>query len=226
MATPDSAQPQPTWSSDTRSWVSLLLVVHLFAVFVAVTTYTRPSGSQTLLHDLFGPYLRNLHLTPYPASYPFARFHLTLGTPGDFDFLCQVEYVDSAGDTGVVTLPDLAMQPGIRFRRYQSLINAAGSLAADEEEDVSSALFRAIAGSILQAHGASQGVVRCRTREIPQLAALATLDSVPQELAIKERDVYEARVFVTPDGVELLKQSTKLETAPIERAKPSGAAQP
>src|SRR5262245_51297481 len=98
MAGPQSEPPIP-WSSERRSWASLLLFIHLFAIVVAVTTYTRPSGLQVRLHALFAPYLRNLHLTPYPNSYPFARFHLTHGGRTDVDFTCEIDVQTSDGKT-------------------------------------------------------------------------------------------------------------------------------
>ena len=105
-----------------------MLFVHLFAVVVAVTTYTRPSQLQRQLHELFAPYLRNLHLTAYPVSYPFARYYLTHALPSDVDFACQVEFQASPGETQTISIPPEGLQPLVRYRRYQLLANATGTL--------------------------------------------------------------------------------------------------
>ncbi|HEV3138012.1 MAG TPA: hypothetical protein VGZ26_08905 [Pirellulales bacterium] len=211
--------PQPPWSPEARTWVSLLLFAHLFAVVVAVTTYTRPSGLQEQLHALFAPYLRTLHLAVLPVSYPFARYHLTHASPSDVDFSCEVEFKDQQGSAERITLPDATLRPRVRYRRYQAMINAMGSLAEGEEnEELGSILPRAIAGSILKQHGASQGTIRCRAHVPPAMETMENTGSSQREALEKYRDVYQAQVFVSAGGVELLKKSTTLEVAPVEGA--------
>lgn len=216
----DFREPPPQWSPEVRTWVSLLLFVHLFAVVVAVTTYTRPSLVQEQLHELFAPYLRNLHLTAYPNSYPFARFYLTHALPTDAEYSCQIEFQAPDGKTETVVIPSSGLQPRVRYRRYQALANATGTLAENESnEDFSSILPRAIAGSILKRRGASQGVLRCKAHDSPEMESMAELESGRRGPLEIYRDVYEAQVFVTSSGVELLKKSTRLEVAPVEGAK-------
>jgi hypothetical protein len=213
----DPVAPQPQWSPEVRTWVSLLLFAHLFAVFVAVTTYTRPSIVQERLHELFAPYLRNLHLTAYPVSYPFARYHLTHALPADVDFTCQVEFEGPDGSAETISIPGSAMQPLVRFRRYQSLANATGALAESEtNEEFNGILPRAIAGSILKTRGVKQATFRCRSHELPEMEALGDAEPARRAALENYRDVYEAQVFVTPGGVEVLKKATTLEVAPVK----------
>ena len=127
--------------ADVRTWVSLLLFIHLFAVSVAVTTYTRPSGVQERLHALFDPYLRNLHLTAFPSSYPFARFHLTHGLATDVNFTVNVNIPTADGKTEKVAIPGDRLQPLVRYRRYQALANAVGHLAQPEGDDSASGIL-------------------------------------------------------------------------------------
>ncbi len=223
---PTTASPQPgqpTWSPELRTWVSLLLFAHLFALVVAVTTYTRPSGLQVRLHNLFEPYLRNLHMTVYPVSYPFARYYLAHATPNDFDYSVEVEFQGSAGPE-TVTIPRDHLQPLVRYRRYQALANAMGVLSQPEgNEDLAGILPKAIAAAVLKQHGAQQGTLRCRPNHLPIQEALRQLNEGRRE-TFEEPGKYEAQVFVTPSGVELLKKNATLEVAPVERASktPSG----
>jgi hypothetical protein len=229
----DPDEPELAWSPELRTWVSLLLFAHLFALVVAVTTYARPSGLQEQLHALFDPYLRNLHMTAYPVShpdspvsYPFARYHLTHATPNDVDFAVEVEIPGPDGTIEKIVIPPPAAQPLVRRRRYQALANAAGALATGETNDeYTSILPRAIAGSILKQRGATQGTVRCRAHFLPEIEAMGEVDSGRRAALENYRDIYTAQVFVSAAGVELLKKSTTLEVAPVE-SPPAGAKAP
>ncbi len=228
MANADPSTPPPQWSSELRSWVSLLLFAHLFALFVAVTTYTRPSALQSTLHGLFAPYLRNLHLTASGVSYPFARYYLTHASESDLDFSCEVDVTNPQGEADKVLLPPEGLWPPIRTRRYQNLVNAVGTLAAGGEanDQYSSVLPKAIAGSIVREHGAKQGIFRCRSTFLPDIENMADVKAGRRKL--QENTVYEAQVFVSPNSVELLKKSQRLEVAPVEKSPPKrpGSSQP
>ncbi len=215
----EASESQPRWSPEVRSWVSLLLFVHLFAVVVAMTSYTRPSGLQEKLHALFAPYLRNLHLTAVPASYPFARFHLTHNTSSDVDFSCEIDSAGPAGTSEKSILPQPGLWPAVRWRRYQNLANATGALASDEANDeFGSILPRAIAGSVLKRGGASQGTFRCRAHYLPEIDEMDDVVADNRGPLEKYATTYEAQVFISSSGVELLKKSTTLEVAPVESA--------
>jgi hypothetical protein len=221
----DPQPPQLPWSPEARTWVSLLLFAHLFAVFVACTSYTRPSLLQERLHALFEPYLRNLHLTALPVSYPFARFHLTHGAASDVDFSVEVDVQKADGSTDTVTIPAAGLRPLVRFRRYQALANATGTLATGElGEAASSILPKAIAGSIIARDEASGGLVRIRAHGLPDIDDLANLEAVARAARENVSNTYEAQVIVGPAGVELLKKSTTLEVAPVESGPRRGGA--
>jgi hypothetical protein len=215
----DPQPPQPQWSPEARTWVSLLLFAHLFALFVAVTTYTRPSQLEERLHGLFEPYLRNLHLTAFPVSYPFARFYLTHAGPGDVDFSVEIDLQQPDGKAESVTLPAAGLQPLVRFRRYQALADATGTLASGEfsDEAVASILPKAIAASVLKRHAAKGGVVRIQAHGLPEIEDMASLTTLAGAARQNVSNVYEAQVIVSPGGVELLRKATTLEVAPVER---------
>jgi hypothetical protein len=226
MATFGSSKTAPRWSPETRSWVSLLLFAHLFAIFVACVTYTRPSGLEQSLHGLFAPYLRNLHLTAYGVAYPFARYYLTHATENDLDFTCEVDVAGRDGASDKVVIPPNGLWPPVRFRRYQNLANAVGTLAAgaDANEEYTAILPKAIAGSIIREHDAAQGTFRCRSVFLPDIEAMGEIRAGRRKL--QENTVYEAQVFVSPGGVELLKKSQKLEVAPVEKSPRSPSKSP
>jgi hypothetical protein len=215
----DPQLPEPEWSPEARTWVSLLLFVHLFAVFVAATTYTRPSVLEERLHDLFAPYLRNLHLTAFPVSYPFARYHLTHASTSDVDFSIEIDAQKRDGTRETVTIPPASLQPLVRFYRYQALANAAGTLAAGELADDASAsiLPKTIAASVLKRYDATGGVVRLRAHGLVDADDMASLTTLAQAGRENVSTTYEAQVIVGPAGVELLRKSTTLEVAPVER---------
>jgi hypothetical protein len=220
MTEHDESPASPTWGSETRTWVSLLLFAHLFALVVAATSYTRPSLLQDRLHALFVPYLRNLHLTALPVSYPFARFHLTHAGPIDNDFAVEIDARKADGTTETVILPP-AVQPLVRFRRYQALANAAGALASDEfADDNASVLPKAIATSILAREAADGGVLRIQSHGLVNLDEMTSLEGVAQAARESVNEIYQAQVIVSPGGVELLKKSATLEVAPVERSRP------
>jgi len=215
----DPQPPEPQWSPEARTWASLLLFAHLFAVFVAVTTYTRPSLLQQQLHGLFAPYLRNLHLTAYPVSYPFARYHLTHAASSDVDFVVEVDVQKSDGSTQTVTLPPAPLQPLVRFRRYQALANATGTLASGElDEAAASILPKVIAGSIIKREQAVGGTLRIKALGLSNVEDMTNLAAVRRAAEQNQTTIYEAQVIVGPAGVELLKKSTTLEVAPIQGA--------
>jgi hypothetical protein len=217
----DSPSPQVTWSSQARTAASLLLFAHLFAVVVAVTTYTQPSLLQRRLHDLCDLYVRNLHLTAYPVSYPFARYHLTHAMPTDVDFSCEVQLQGADGDARTITIPPSGLQPLVRYRRYQSLANAAGSLAEDALDDGSAGVLpKAIGGSILKRHGATQGEIRVRAHYLPEIEDMSGVESGNREPLENFSDIYEAQVFVSDGRVDILRRSTTLEVAPAANAPP------
>ncbi|REK12273.1 MAG: hypothetical protein DWQ37_12495 [Planctomycetota bacterium] len=211
-------QPPPQWSPEARTWASLLLFAHLFAIVLTVTSYTQPSVLQGQVHALFETYLRNLHLTANPVSYPYARFHLTHALAGDVDFSVEVEAQHADGTTETITLPP-DVQPLVRVRRYQALANAAGTLADDQfSEGISTILAKTIAGSTLRREEATGGTIRIRSHLLPELQNVSSLEQIARAMRENVTTAYEADVIVSDTSVELLRRSTTLEVAPAEGA--------
>jgi hypothetical protein len=220
MPDPDSnASPPIAWSPETRTWVSLLLFVHLFALGVAITAYTRPSNLQRRLHEVFQPYLRNLHLTALPNSYPYARFHLGHGGATDVDFRVEVTPRRAGDSETAFELPSSPLQPLVRLRRYQALANAAGTLGSGELGDaLPSLLPKTIGAYALRQLGVSSGEIRIQSLGAPDFEQLNNPTTIERASRENVNNIYEAQVIQGPAGVELLRKATTLEIAPIEGA--------
>jgi hypothetical protein len=84
-----------------------------------------------------------------------------------------------------------------------------------------SILPRAIAGGILRSENATGGAIRIRAFGIPDENSLESLEAVARAAKENVSDVYEAQVILGPSGVELLRKSTTLDSAPIENRAPA-----
>ena len=103
-----------------------------------------PASCSRRLHDLFAPYLRNLHFTAYPVSYPFARYYLTHALPTDVDFSCEVEFRTSTARPKRCRSPIRTCNRWSASAATRRIANAAGTLAdAEANEDFSSILPKA-----------------------------------------------------------------------------------
>ena len=216
-ASPNPTPPKVVWGSEARTAASLLLFVHLFAVVVAITVYTRPSVLQLRLYELFDPYVRNLHLTAFPVSYPFARYHLTHALPIDVDFTCQVQVQDADGNDRSVRSPLMDCS-----RRFASGGIKGWSMprarwltkkpTRTRPESFPRPLQPRFFGRTMPRKAPSAcGPTICRRSRILLPAARRAASSVPGTA-----DVYEAQVFMSDGRVDLLKKSTTLEVAPVE----------
>jgi hypothetical protein len=135
------------------------------------------------------------------------------------DFSCEVDVKSASGEDAKVVIPPPGLWPPIRYRRYQNLANAVGSLVNNQatDESFASILPKAIAGAVLRQHDAKQGTFRCRAHYLPELSAMATVTATKREPLENFGNVYEAQVFAAANGsVDLLKKSTTLEVAPVE----------
>lgn len=147
-----------------RTALTLLLIVHLFAVTVGVLAYSFPLSplrSQLAEVPFIRPYLQLLHIdTAY-------NFHLTDGLEDDLDHfvvvLPQDASADPAGETSAaLRLPERGMQPGIRRERFQQLAQRAA--AGAEGDPVRPLLSKTIGGAMLRHADAPDGTYRFRVQ--------------------------------------------------------------
>jgi hypothetical protein len=152
--------PSPT----VRTTVTLLLIVHLFAVGIGVLSAARPlSALRNKLADvpLVRPYLQLLHMD---VAY---NFHLTDGTEIDVDHFAVVAPQEASADgpdaDGAVRLPQRGLAPGIRRERLQQLafFAAPGQLG---DPEVKTLLPKSVAVGLLRSAAAPHGTYRLRIR--------------------------------------------------------------
>ncbi len=172
------------------------------------------------------PYLRTLDFDLIHNYASPARLHQTHGQENDVDFSCVVTAIQPDSGSTTVTFPPADVWPGQRVQRYQALVNVMGSLASNPELD--SALPKAFAASVLPQAGAKRGEVRVRSHILPTTEDFTSPRASRRDPLSADyyRTVYEAKVLVGREGVNLLKNVAKGEVAPVEKksVRPGAAA--
>jgi hypothetical protein len=219
--------PSPALPSETvRGFVSLLIIIHVFAVVVALASYTSASRLQIKLSkEMLAPYLRNFNFDMthvYPAV---TRLHLTHADVADIDFALSGELKNAAGQPESWQLPESGLWPRIRYQRQLQLANAAGGLAQREDEEAE-ILPRALATSKLQAAGAKSGTLKVTAHYLPNIEDLTSPETARRDPfnATYYQAVFDAKTLAGPMGLDLLKTSAKGEVAPVSGGKATGPA--
>ncbi|NIL99316.1 MAG: hypothetical protein GTO53_14590 [Planctomycetales bacterium] len=202
-------------SSGLRSVLTLLLLLHLFALFVAVVSnFGARSGLRLQLREVPGvrPYLQLLNMdTAW-------NYHLVFGTREDRDFHCEVVLQpggrSSAAESGggdrseVIPLMPADVWPGSRGRRYLMLAyNTAANAGSDQVESV---LPAALASGMLRQRGVSEGTHLFRCLGLEPASRDAAASQRPQREPLP-RVVYEADLLPGTSGWEPVKRSDVTE---------------
>lgn len=229
MAPPASNKPTQLPSETVRGLVSLFLVIHLFAIGVALASYASASVLERQLATTLRPYLRtfNFDLTHvFPAV---ARLHLTHAGTSDIDFRITGEAKLPDGKSGTWQLPRAGLFPPIRHSRDQALANVVGGLMERENDEQEALLPRALAAAELRRTGAKSGKIAVTAHyllDLEDLNAPETKLRNPFD-ASYYRTVFEARVITNRTGdVDLLKFAAKGEVAPVTGARGGPAKSP
>lgn len=219
--------PSPQLPSESvRTFVSLLLIVHLFAIGIAFFAYPSTSLLEGRIVRTLGPYLRTFNFDlahVYPTA---ARPFLTHAGPTDIDYTV----------TGTVRLPDRTtvewqlprkgLFPLVRTQRDQALANTAGSLTDSQMEDMEVILPGALATAELQRNNAKSGTVKVTAHYLQEIQAIGGSEvnrRNPNDPSYF-RDAFEATVLLGPSGVDVLKKAAAGEVAPLTGS--SGTAAP
>lgn len=201
-----------------RTTVSFLIFVHLFALLVAVLSNWNPSALATRLREkvpLVKPYLQLLAMD---QSYAPA-YALTFAMPEDTDMAVELDLNLADGSRQSFSLPAGDVWPRVRRLRDARLAATAGDLTGETFRNLESLLPQAIAAHYVAQYGAKGGTIRCMRHFLLELENAASGDPYDASRYLK---VYEARILVRGDNVQLMKMEAAAEVAPaaVEREKP------
>jgi hypothetical protein len=224
---PQQSPPPQLPPESVRGLVSLLLIIHLFAVGIALAAYTSASPIERRIVTTLAPYIRtfNFDLTHvFPAG---ARLQLTHAGPSDIDFTVSGMVRLPDKQTADWSLPRKGLRPAIRAQRDQYLANAIGSLMDRESDELEAILPRAISAAELRRQNAKTGSIKVTAHFLQEPEDIGGSDVKrrnPDDAGFF-RDVFEADVLLGPGGVDLLKKAAKGEVAPLTH-KPGAATPP
>ena len=195
--------------------VSLLLFIHGFMVWTALSANVRRSAIQGRLLEVFSPYLVTLGLDP-----DFTRYHLTHGTALEDDHFWEVELRDSAETepAQTIVLPDRGSRFGKQVRRYVALAQVMGYLAEQEDDAGAGRLALAVGGHLLRKHNKRYALVRCKQHESQPRRLEDLAEGFPRDPFDPKyhRLVYEAEVFFAEDeSLVIVKKSSRRESAGV-----------
>lgn len=214
-AKPDDRRLLPDW---LRATVSFLIFVHLFALFVAVLSNWYPSALATRLREnvpLVKPYLQLLAMD---QSY-LPLYGLTFAMPEDTDMAVEVDLDLADGTQSTFAVPAGGLWPRERWLHDARLAATAGDLTGETFRNAESLLPQAIASHFVTKYGAKGGIIRCTRHFLMEIDDAGSIDPYGPDRYSK---VYEARILVLGNQVQLMKMEAAAEVAPaaIERKKP------
>lgn len=214
-ANDDDRRMPPDW---LRATVSFLIFVHLFALLVAVASNWNPSTLATRLREkvpLLKPYLQLLAMD---QSY-LPLYALTFAMPEDTDMAVQVDLDLADGTQQSFALPADGLLPHERWLHDARLAATTGDVTGETFRNMESLLPQAIAAHFVAKYGAKGGTIRCTRHFLLEIENAGSIDPYDPSRYSK---VYEARILVRGDKVQLLKMEAAAEVAPaaVERVKP------
>jgi hypothetical protein len=210
---------KPSW----QIAVSLVLVAHLFLLFVALSASYAPSRVQARILSRFGVYTQTLNLDrnsiPYefPTPYPnFAPYHLTHATMDDVDHRIEVlpEGKDPDSDADWIVLPDVGTRGTDRYQRYQRMARMMAFFA--QQDEVTASLARDVGAHFLRQRGIRPQRVRCRKHMLQPYGVIqgGTSEQRDPNDPSYFRVVYDANIVISRTGaVSVVKLAQDSEVA-------------
>jgi hypothetical protein len=201
-------------AESVRTVVSFLIFLHFFALAVAVLSNWNPSDLALRLRrvPLLKPYIE--YLTFDQSYVPLYGF--TFGMPEDTDCKIEVSVKLDDGSEKTWVLPDEDVWPRQRRRHEARLVETAADMTGEDYRNFQSIVPQAIAAYVVaQEPQAKSGVIRC-TRQLQQpLQDLASSNTSQRDPYRKDlfRQLYEARILISGDSVNLLKSESAAEVA-------------
>jgi hypothetical protein len=207
--------------STTQQVVSLLIVLHLFCVIVALSSYTRRSPLQMRLLNLLAPYTRTLNIAPASAPFHLTQYDALTGEfEHDDEHYLELTITTPDGQTETHNLNVAALAFPDARRRYRSFATEMVYAQGDgfDGENRLAELAKAAAGYGLRRWNADTGVLRLK-HHLSQPRLLENLQEGFPDDPRDERYLvtrYEADVLLDEDGeVQLIKREAKEQVAPV-----------
>ncbi|HVX10334.1 MAG TPA: hypothetical protein VHC22_04095 [Pirellulales bacterium] len=210
----------PEW---LRGLISFVIFIHLFALGVAVLSNWYPSTLAMRLRNqvpLIKPYLQFLAMD---QSY-VPLYGLTSATQEDTDMAVEVELNLADGSKETFALPSNDLWPRQRWRRDERLAETFGDLTGESFRAVESILPQALAAHFVSTYSAKGGTIRCRRHFLQPIESMSSSDPTQRDPYDESRytRLYEARILVIGNKVQLLKTETAADVAPaaVEKSQP------
>ncbi|MEX2141869.1 MAG: hypothetical protein WD894_21570 [Pirellulales bacterium] len=213
--------PESRLSEGVRTFISLLLFVHLFAL--GLVFFSNFEGS-----DWDSELLRRMKIVVRPYLYPLwldrpYHYHLTYAEPLDFDHYIEVALTPKgSSESTIIRLPEDDLGIGLRRQRYQRL--AWHFARRTESQTPDDLLPLTIGAGLIKQHTAARAQVRCfrkRPLFLDEVRAGASTEPPDERL-------YAADVFFLPGNAlpQLNKIGEARDVAPVKRPSDSGSQGP
>lgn len=205
----------------SRSVISFLLVVHLFAVGICIQSVLPTSDLGARLLTIFTPYNQLMHFDLEWTPYYLTRETLnsdTLPLYEEREYL--VEYLPSGAEPSdpAAWRSIVAEYPAGTAAKQRSLRYATAVAAFSEDDQVVSRFVRDIASHLVSDLDEQPRLIRVRQhRPVPRQRYYATLDDQPDPLSPTYYVTrYTAEVIVQEDGdVNVMKYVSAAEAASV-----------
>lgn len=184
-----------------RPLITVLLILHLGAVFLFLTTNLSSSLLQDALRRICAPYAQPLNL-----DLDYTPYHLTHATDADVDHRLEILPAGSSPESDAwVALPDVGWRGGERYRRYQRLAESL-ALRATNEDPSAGTLAQAAAAHFLNREEMVPIRLRVRRHMLQSPEAIqsgSAAERDPNHPAYFE-SAYDAHVVVDGDQVHVV----------------------
>ena len=195
-----------TWSQQTRSFVSLLIILHFTTVLIVLSTNYLASDLQRQLSGFLAIYAQSLNLDPLGA-----RYYLTQATDADDDQFIEVQLEGS--DEIHRYPPRDANCFSANAKRQRMLARTLSFFAMNEDSEACAEVAKAVGTHVMKKNDSKRGVIRCWRHAARFMNAGSDSDDwAPDRFSLN----YEANFWLHEGGTEVLKTSEKREVAPTE----------
>jgi hypothetical protein len=206
---PETEGPNAT----VRSIASLVLFIHLFCLFIALTSNYYLSPLQIALVNAIGPYIQLIKLKPT------APYHLTDASELSDDHFLEVEVVAGPQPGEIIRLPESRVGASPTGRRGEFFARTIGATTYMGADPNTAALAKAVGAHILAQDGAEEVIVRLKRLRPQDRVRDRTNPATPADPTAEAyvNTAYQARVWRDRMGqVQLLKIEEKKVVAPLE----------